>query len=344
MPQPSLEAPIALLRSRRGSTSGDWPVGCRARRARSGLTRTLQRWWPANRRGDWGEVDARDAANNVRAPTQQGRAFYPGGGASVLHRRKTCRCGDHHNSAPDSLHTTVVDPRRMAGVALAEFCRPILLDALSRRSTVWQWPGERTTYRVQAGRKRNPPCFVLQRAHTRCFPAEAVRWATGPVQAHVERRLRQGFPGLRGRRLGRCRGLPARRNAVLVSGRYYLAHGSILANSESFEPSYGLAQAAKWAWPGLVPSPDQRLPVGGALRHPGGLYIHPPYLSSTTAVLGTGPDSVTIPDVASCRAFVGARVGCGVLEASSRRGETCPCGRNPWRSRNQQPCSWTWQW
>jgi len=67
---------------------------------------TLQRLVARHRRGDWGEVDARDARDNVRAAYhQQGRL------RSVYTVAKDLQVWViTHNLGTDSLHTTVLIP------------------------------------------------------------------------------------------------------------------------------------------------------------------------------------------------------------------------------------------
>jgi len=84
-----LRGPIALLRSGRNwqHVLVDWPCGMSSPSGGSGLdAETLQRLVARHRRGDWGEVDARDARDNVRGRLPPARRY-----AASTPSPKTCQ-------------------------------------------------------------------------------------------------------------------------------------------------------------------------------------------------------------------------------------------------------------
>ncbi|APD48889.1 phosphotransferase [Synechococcus sp. CS-602] len=210
------------------------------------------------------------------------------------------------------------------GLQLAEIAAQFLLDAPVAAIEPLGNGQVNDTYRVRLEGSESP-CFVLQRLNTQVFPQpELVMGNLVQFSAHVERRLRQGFPGLRGRRWEVPRILPARQGTQswLEADGSFWRLVSFVANSESFETIDGLAQAREVGHGlGLFHALISDLPVEGLADTLVGFHITPTYLEQYHAVLGTGPISDD-PDVAFCRAFVGEREwGVAVLEEAKARGD-----------------------
>jgi len=239
-------------------------------------------------------VDARD--NVVTAP--------PARAVRRSHRRQKHAVWLITQPRHDSLHTTVIDPRRCTeGLQLGGDLRPITLDPCRAIEPHLANGRVNDTYRVRMEGKRNPPLRAMQRTIPSVFPQPSVHGAPGPSQRPCGARLNgKGASRLcRGQCWEMPRILPANaRNAESVWEDERLLLGRLVVCGKLrilLKPSrlrQGLGSGHWLGCSSLIRRPACRRGSDtwwAFTKH------NPHYRSSTHAVVGTGSDQDD-PDVA----------------------------------------------